>query len=296
MQAQDLPLWILRVFALAWGAVWGSFANVVIYRWPRELSVLRPGSRCPSCETPIKPYDNVPVLGWLWLRGRCRSCKAAISARYPLVEAVYALAALGLADRAWRADPSQPASLALAVSLVHFAFAWTLLTASFIDLETLLIPDVLSLPGIALGLAVSVWLPAAGVPWRVALQGALLGAALPVLFHYGWKLLRKREGMGLGDAKLLAMIGALEGPSGVLFALSFGALQGLGAVLLSQVTGWRLGPEPEEAPAESPAESPEPGSLQAEIPFGPFLGLAALEYLFGGDRLVEAWLALLRGE
>jgi leader peptidase (prepilin peptidase)/N-methyltransferase len=220
------------------------------------------------------------------------------------VEAVYALAALGLADRAFRADPLQPASVALLTAMVHFVFSWGLLTASFIDLETLLIPDVVSLPGIVLGLAVSVWLPAAGVPWREALSGALLGAALPTLLHYGWKVLRNREGMGLGDAKLLAMIGALEGPSGVLFSLSLGALQGLLAVLVSKLTGWRLGPAPEDAPAQdapstegTPTEDATqepPGGLQAEIPFGPFLALAALEYLFGGNRLVEAWLGLLR--
>lgn len=304
----DLPLWFIRVFAFAWGAIWGSFANVVIYRWPRELSLTHPGSRCPHCETPIRFYDNVPVLGWLWLRGRCRACKAPISPRYPFVEALFAVSALAVAERIAQGDPAPALSIALALFMLRFALAWGLLTVAFIDMETFLIPDFISIGGTVLGLIGAFVVP--GVGWQLSAGGALLGFSLLFSLHFIWSRFLKREGMGLGDAKLLAMIGAFQGPAGVVFALVAGSVQGLVATTLSRVTGWKLGPDPslledddDETPdaasgpeAEEPdaakaegvgeaTEAADPGFMRTVIPFGPFLALGALEYLLG----MEDW-------
>ena len=238
--AADLPLWFIRVFAFAWGAIWGSFANVVVYRWPRELSLTHPPSRCPHCETPIRFYDNVPIVGWMWLRGKCRACKAPISPRYPFVEALYAVAALAIAERVAQMNPVL--SVAVALFLLRFSLAWGLLTVAFIDMETFLIPDFISIGGTALGLIASVLVPGAG--WRASASGAFLGFSLLFSLHFIWSRFLKREGMGLGDAKLLAMIGAFQGPTGVLFALVAGSVQGLLATTISRLTGWQLGPDP----------------------------------------------------
>ncbi len=322
MDATDLPLWYLRTLAITWGLLWGSFANVMIYRWPRELSLVRPGSRCPSCGNPVRWYDNVPVLGWLWLRGKCRDCKAPISGRYPFVEALYGVAAFAVCERILRTEPDLALSTFGALFFLRFAFVWGLLTASFIDLATFLLPDVITLTGTALGLAANALLP--GIGLRQSAFGAALGFGIPFAFYFVWSRFLKREGMGLGDAKLLAMVGALLGPQAVLFALSAGALQGLLAVGLARVTGWKLGPDPslldgegdededEEADATIAADTPEgpegkpaddtppaeaeaddPGLLRTPIPFGPFLALGALEYMFGGEIIVQWWLRLL---
>ncbi len=325
--AADLPVWFIRVFAFAWGAIWGSFANVVVYRWPRELSLTHPPSRCPHCETPIRFYDNVPIFGWLWLRGKCRACKAPISPRYPFVEALYAVAALAIAERITQMNPVL--SVAVALFLLRFALAWGLLTVAFIDMETFLIPDFISIGGTALGLIASVLVPGAG--WRTSASGAFLGFSLLFSLHFIWSRFLKREGMGLGDAKLLAMIGAFQGPAGVLFALVAGSVQGLVATTVSRLTGWQLGPDPslldeddeeEDTPSKEAAEvarevaeesaetseqssetpsdksveesaktddaRPDPGFMRTVIPFGPFLALGALEYLLGLEDYVRA--------
>lgn len=305
LTAADLPLWIVRTFAFVWGAVWGSFANVVIYRWPRELSLTHPGSRCPHCASPVRAYDNVPIFAWLWLRGRCRDCKVPISSRYPFVELLYALSALVVAERLMHGDASLAASMVVALFLVRFAFAWGLLTVAFIDMETFLIPDFISIGGTVLGLAASVAIP--GEPWRERMTGAALGFGVLYALHFVWSRFLKREGMGLGDAKLLAMIGAFTGPVGVLFALVAGSVQGLVATVVSRVTGWQLGPDPSllldddaeegtEAPARETtaddqnleATPDDPGFMRTAIPFGPFLALAALEYLLGFDVWVRS--------
>ncbi len=323
MSARDLPLWLVRVYAFVWGAIWGSFANVFIYRWPREMSVLRPASHCPHCDHPVRAYDNVPILAWLWLRGKCRDCKAPISPRYPLVESLYAIAAFVVAERLFRGDPDQALSAAMALFFVRFALAWGLLTVAFVDMETMLIPDVISLPGIALGIGASAMLP--GLGWRASVTGAVMGAAIPLSMYLFWRYVLRREGMGLGDVKLLAMIGAFQGHEGVLFAMFAGSLQGMLAVGISKATGWKLGPDkpfdddegeapaPSDTPAETdaavsadkPAEAdaavtagePEkPSLLRTMLPFWQFLALGALEYLLGADLWVREYIAFLRGE
>lgn len=320
--AGDLPRWFVRAFAIAWGAVWGSFANVMIYRWPRELSVVSPPSHCPKCDKPVRWYDNVPVLGWLWLGGRCRDCKNPISPRYPFVEALYALAGFMVAERILLNEPGVAISAALALFFVRFAFAFGLLTVAFIDMETFLIPDVITVPGMIVGFTASALLP--GLGWTASVAGAALGAAVPLSLWFVWKHLLKREGMGLGDVKLMGMIGAFLGWQGVLFTLCAGSIQGILATVVSRVTGWKLVPDPPEdlfeddepaldaprapegdasldadasatttpEPEGAPAEPKDEGLMRQAIPFGPFLSLAALEYLFGGDRLMRLWLGL----
>ncbi len=275
MWSTDIPLWLVRAYALAWGAIWGSFANVVIYRWPEGQSVVRPPSRCPRCGHRVRARDNIPVLSWVILRGRCRDCRSPIAPRYALVEALYALAALGISASVFTPDGPVPLQTALAVFLSRFAFAWGLLTAAFIDLDTMLIPDEISLGGTVAALAIARILP--GVGLRAGLSGAALGFAIPFSLYFVWSRFLHREGMGLGDAKLLAFIGAYLCPPGVLFALSVGALQGLVAAGVSRATGIALGPAQPRDVSRSPQEF-----LRLQIPFGPFLSLGALEYLFGG--------------
>lgn len=322
MEATDLPLWYLRGIAIVWGALWGSFANVMIYRWPLGISVLSPPSHCPHCEKRVRWYDNVPVFGWLWLRGKCRDCKAPISPRYPFIEALYALVGFVVVERLLRHEVDLNLPTFAALFFLRFAFVWGLLTASFIDLERFLLPDVITLGGTALGLIASFLLP--GIGWKTSLFGAGLGYAIPFTLYFIWSRFLKRDGMGLGDAKLLAMVGAFLGPPGVLFALSAGSAQGIVATVVSRVTGWRIGPDPkileeddededddegheaatpETKPAEADGaitadaetEDEDPGLMRTLIPFGPFLALGAVEYMFGGDALVRLWLTWMQG-
>jgi leader peptidase (prepilin peptidase)/N-methyltransferase len=315
----ELPAWFVRVFAFLWGAVWGSFANVVIYRWPRELSLSHPPSRCPHCETPIRPYDNVPILGWMWLRGKCRACKAPISPRYPFVEALYAVAALVIAERMLRGETAPVLSVAVALFLTRFAFGWGLLTVAFIDMETFLIPDFISLGGTVLGVVAAAAIP--GGDWQTSVKGVLLGGVPLLAINLFWSRVLKRtakgqeDAVGMGDAKLMAMIGAFLGPAGVAFTFVAGGLQGIIATLVSRATGWQLGPDPSlleegdedeastaEAAAEPKGEAPKEEGAKDKgetplglttIPFGPFLSVAAIEYLLGADALIPWWNSLI---
>lgn len=311
MTALDLPTWFFRVFAFAWGAIWGSFANVVIYRWPLGLSVMRPASRCPHCEKPVRWFDNVPIFAWFWLRGRCRDCKAPFSPRYALVEAMYAVSALAIVELLLRSHGDAAMPVFFALFFVRFAFVWGLLTGSFIDLDTMLLPTVITRGGVVLGVAANLLLP--GVGWKASLAGAALGYAIPYAFHFVWERFLKRPGMGLGDAELLAMVGALLGHQAVLFALFAGSLQGIAATLISKATGWKLTPdvpadywddEEEEEGEGDGKEATEPAKvdpnagqplMRTMLPFGPFLALGGIEYLLGGDRLLRAYLSVLQG-
>jgi len=250
-----VPGWFVLSVVAAFGLVFGSFLNVVIHRLPREESLLRPRSHCPSCGALIRWFDNVPVLSFLLLAGHCRACRARIAWRYPAVELASAGLAVGVVAR-FGLTPRGAESLVLVMLLLPLAV---------IDLEHHLLPDVLTLPGIALGLAGS--LTAGIAPLRDAVIGALVGAALPyvVLVVYRW--VRGIEGMGLGDVKLLAMIGAFLGWRGVLLSLGIGAtvgaLVGIGLIVAGR------------------------GRRDTELPFGTFLALGALPVLFGGDALMR---------
>jgi leader peptidase (prepilin peptidase)/N-methyltransferase len=265
------------VTAGLFGAVWGSFFNVAIVRVPRGESIVRPGSRCPHCGAPVRPADNIPILSFVVLRGRCRSCRAPISARYPLVEALAGLLAAALWWKFVAADPSQAAAVRLARFACYFAFGGVLLVLSFIDVATKLLPDVITLPAIPI-LYLSAF-GAHGVNW----QGRLIGAAAGYLFFrliadfYYYVL--KREGLGLGDGKLLAVIGAVLGWRALPFVVFVGAI--VGALVSLPIALWQRHRQPDAAA--------EP-LRRVQIPFGPFLALAALVYLFGGPELVQLWL------
>lgn len=205
---------LLYVYAGLVGAAVGSFLNVCIYRWPEGLSVIRPASRCPACETPIRWYDNVPILGWMWLRGKCRACGVRISIQYPAIELATALL--------WVA------------AAVRFGWSWqTLSTAIFFtlllgialtDARTYIIPDEFTLGGLVIGLALA--FAPGGIPWLSAILGAGLGFGLLYLVAVVGEWVFKKPAMGGGDIKMMAMVGAFLGPSGVLLTVFLGALFG----------------------------------------------------------------------
>jgi leader peptidase (prepilin peptidase) / N-methyltransferase len=256
------PLTLESVLAFVLGACVGSFLNVVIHRLPRGESLVFPGSHCTSCGHEIAWYDNVPLVGWLLLRGHCRSCKSGISARYPLVELLTALIAVSLHARLGFSLPF----------LVAFYFACTLLAIAYIDLDHQIIPDVLSLPGVVVGLVAAPILH--GGTWLEAIQAAALGALLGggILFAVAWSYERAtgREGMGGGDVKLLAMVGAFLGWQGVLLTLLLGSLVGSAigiSIMLARGADSKLA-----------------------IPFGPFLSIGAFVAMFWGGAIVSWYL------
>jgi leader peptidase (prepilin peptidase)/N-methyltransferase len=244
------------------GACIGSFLNVCIYRIPAGLSVVHPGSSCPQCRTPIAFYDNIPILSWLLLLGKCRTCKTAIAVRYPLVELLTGLTAAACAfffGPTWHA-------------LFAFLFCAVLIVVAFIDLDHRIIPDQISLPGIPIFFLAALAVPT--VSWQASAIGILAGGGSLFAVAWGYQSLTGREGMGGGDIKLLAMIGAFIGWRGILFTLfaasAVGTLVGLTAMLASGK------------------------DMKLAIPFGPFLAIGAVIYLFFGDAIVYWYAGLLR--
>ena len=252
----------MAIFAFAFGAAMGSFANVLIYRLPMGLSIVSPGSRCPSCSAQIRWFDNIPIVSYFILGGRCRGCRTTISPRYPLVEALSGLLFAAVVFRVG----IQPATAALAL------FAWALVVITFIDLDHRIIPDVISLPGTMLGLAFS-FVP--GFPRPVdSAVGVAIGAGFLFLVLYAYEKIMGEEGMGLGDVKLLAMIGAFLGwqalPVTILVSSLTGSLVGVGYALVK---------------GESVRKFP--------VPFGPFLALGAIVHLFFGVEIIQWYLGRL---
>jgi leader peptidase (prepilin peptidase)/N-methyltransferase len=298
--ASDLPAWLVRGAALVFGALWGSFFNVAIYRWPRGMSVVKPPSHCPACGAPVRWYLNVPILGFVLLRGRARCCGAKMTSRYVWVEVLGAVLCMAVAERyVLSGDPENTAAHALIDTLLYFAFVGGLLVATFVDLEWMEIPDEVSLPGAALGLA-TVGLRTGPGPLSAAIGAGVGFLIVQGLFVVAYELIAGRRGMGEGDAKLLLMIGAFLGWEAVLFALVAGSMQGLLAAGLATAFGVPLVPSlPDEAsPDEADAsaeEKPEPVAEAAAGPtmmvFGPMLALSALEFLFYGDAIL-AWLSV----
>ncbi len=247
--------------ALLWGLILGSFLNVCIHRLPRGLSVVRPGSACPACGRPISWYDNLPLVSYLLLRGRCRACGMRIPLRYPLVEAATALVSWLVYARFGMGWPY----------LAYFLYSAALLAVSGIDLEHRIIPDEISLSGIVAGLLLAAFTPLLGL--GEALLGVLLGGGFLMVVGLLYEKARKQEGIGGGDVKLLAMIGAFTGWKGVLFTIFVGSLCASVVGITLMIVRRRDGRLP--------------------IPFGPFLSGASFLYLLAGDRLIEAYLRLL---
>lgn len=251
----------VALFAFTVGLCVGSFLNVCIYRVPEKRSIVHPPSSCPACGSGIKAYDNVPVLGYLWLRGRCRSCKAPISFRYPVVELITGLAALCVYLK-FGATLQAP---------VYFIFIATLIVITFIDIDHQIIPDIISLPGIPIFFLGSFLLPA--VTFTEALLGIAVGGGLLYAIAWLYFILKRREGMGGGDIKLLAMIGPVVGWRGVLFTLfASSALGTVVGVLLMAVS--------------------KSFKMDLKIPFGPFLALGAVTYIFFGEAVILWYIGL----
>jgi len=237
------------------GACLGSFFNVLIHRLPRGESIVRPASRCPSCERLIRPRENIPIASYLLLRGRCAGCGTRISRRYPLVEA---LTGAGFAFFALVDGPGIP----LVRDLLLFSL---IVPITFIDVDHRIIPDELSLGGVAAGILLSV-LP--GGDWKGSVLGGLLGGGILYATAWGYEKATGREGMGGGDIKLIAMIGAFLGWKGALFSIFAGSLLGVGAGVIAM----RKGEE----------------GLKTAIPFGPCLCAAALLARFLAGPFFEA--------
>ena len=261
---------LLGFYAFAIGAVVGSFLNVVIHRYPREESIVFPGSHCPQCDAPIRWFDNIPILSFMVLRGRCRACGVGIAWRYPLVELANALFYLAAFQRTGPtvAFPIAAAIISMTIALIY------------IDADIQILPDVIDLPGIAIGigagaLGVGILNPSLMLAESLfdSLFGALLGAAIPLAIIATYWLIRHVEGMGLGDVKLLAMIGAVVGwravPAVLLLAAISGTIIAVPAVLRSKQ------------------------GMQLPIPFGVFLGLGFLAVLFFGHTLSGWYLSLM---
>ena len=263
--------WPLLLVAFAFGACIGSFLNVCIHRLPAEESVVRPGSRCPSCAAPIAWYDNIPLLSWAWLRARCRACGVTISARYPLVEAATGgLAVLALL----RFDATLYAGIA-------FAFTAALLLVTFVDLDHRFIPDEVSLPGILVGLAAT-YLPG-GIALTDALAGVLIGGGILWAVAWSYERLTGIEGMGLGDVKLLALIGAFLGWRAIPVVLIVASVTGsLAGVAVIATRRWRGAARRVARRHGLLALAPflRRAARRTEIPFGPFLALGALLALY----------------
>jgi leader peptidase (prepilin peptidase) / N-methyltransferase len=240
-------------FAGLLGAVVGSFLNVVTYRLPRHESLVAPGSHCPACGTPVKPYDNIPIVSYLLLRGRCRSCSAPISKRYPLVEAMTAALCVGAVLTRHTA-----AGIVLGVVLILL-----LVPAALIDLEHRIIPNRITALGALLGLGIGVALDPSGEPERL-LAGAIAGGLLLVA------ALAYPGGMGMGDVKLAAVMGLFLGrdvAAAMMLALLLGAVVGAGIIARK---GSREG-------------------RKTAVPFGPFLAAGGVIAVFAGHQLVSLY-------
>ena len=245
----------LNLFAFVFGAIVGSFLNVCIFRLPAEASIVKPRSQCPYCDHPIRNRDNIPLISFIVLRGKCRDCGGKISWRYPLVELITALLALLLFLK-----------YGLTLSfLIFFIFTAVLIVITFIDLDHQIIPDILTLPGIPIFCLAAIFL--LKIPWLEALLGLLIGGGIFFTIAFVYELITKREGMGGGDIKLLAMIGGFLGWKSLIFVLLFssfsGAIIGITAMLIKKQ------------------------DMKYAVPFGPFLAAAAVAYLFWGDAFMR---------
>jgi leader peptidase (prepilin peptidase)/N-methyltransferase len=300
---------VVIAFFFLLGLTVGSFLNVCISRIPEGLSIVSPGSRCPRCETPIKPYDNVPVLGWLWLRGKCRSCQLPISPMYPLIELL-----TGLLFVACYLD----------FGITQTAVKWLFFTCLIIilaitDLRVRILPDLITWPGAAVGLFFSALVPPAdgtaswlastfsqraAPSYLLGLLEAILGAALGSLLLWAaaalYKAVRHRDGMGLGDVKMMVMVGAFLGVRGsfltILLGTLLGSIIGIGLILVLYAIGWQS----KLARRASRRGLGRVSALrwtivsQYQLPLGTFLGIAALLVVYVEPHL-RLWLASLTG-
>lgn len=248
------------------GVCVGSFLNVCIHRLPRNESIVWPGSRCPSCAKPLAWYDNIPIISFLVLRARCRSCGAGISWRYPVVELLGGL----LAVLAWLTFTELP------YQVMGIVFLWALVLLTFVDLEHQILPDILTLPGIVLGVVFSSIYPAwHGVETHLlgfvsSVGGLLLGGGILYLIGTLAEMVLKKEAMGGGDVKFLAAVGAFLGWKGVIMTLFLGSLLGALVGLLVKFL-----------------------TREEKIPFGPYLALGSAVSILWGEKILSWYLGVV---
>jgi len=246
---------LLVSLVFMFGLCIGSFLNVCIYRLPSSISIINPSrSFCPQCNSAIKFYDNIPVFSYLWLKGRCRKCQASISLRYPLVELMTGILAVAILFM-----------FGLTIEgIVYFVFISSLLIITFIDIDHKIIPDIITLPGIPAGFAASFVLPA--MTFKSSLLGLLAGGGSLLMIAWTYSLITRKEGMGGGDIKLLGMIGTIVGWKGVMFTIFIASLAGtlVGLIVMLQ----------------------KGKNLKLAIPFGPFLSIGAMSYVFFGEKVL----------
>ncbi len=260
MQIDNLILLFIFIF----GSIIGSFLNVVILRLPGEkLSIVYPPSHCPKCESELRWYENIPIISYISLRGKCGHCKNSISLQYPVVELLMALLAIAVV-----------ATFGISITAAgYMLFCASLLAITWIDIHHQIIPDKISLPGIFIGFFFS--FVNINVTWQNSLLGLLIGGGVLYAIALLYMILRKQEGMGGGDIKLLAMIGAFLGWQSLLFVIFFssvtGTVVGLGAMVKQRKGG------------------------ATRIPFGPFLALAALIYLFFQTQIIHLFILYSQG-
>ena len=263
---------LVEIFVFIFGTVIGSFLNVCIYRIPREESIVFPPSHCTICKTPIKFYHNIPILSYFLLRGKCGTCGDKISAKYPIVELLTGTIAFLIFYKYGFTLKT----------IMYLILAFSLIVVTFIDLEHMIIPNVITFPGILVGLLFNIFLTnwtvskelvkyldissfgylISEIPALNSIIGIFFGGGILLLIAYIYKIYRKRDGMGMGDVKLLAMLGAFLGVKGVAFIIFVSSL--VGSIIGISLILYKK------------------GDLKYAIPFGPFLSLAALIYIFTG--------------
>ncbi len=315
---------LLIVVAFIFGCVWGSFFNVAIYRLPREMSLIMPGSHCFSCNTPIAWYDNVPLVSWLVLRGKCRHCGAPFSFRYFFVELLSGLLFMFVMLKYMDVVTAQGQVVVGVIAIVlHCCLVGGFIVLTFIDFDHKIIPDGVTYPGMVLGLVASFAVPAlvarfpANGPdvshWRGLLQGAIglgVGAAIMLFIAVAGRAVFKKEAMGGGDVKLMAMIGAYIGWQLTLLVVFLsclvGTLVGVSLIIVGRIRGVRL-IKPLQAIVDSDADPAARNKAQeqidalveqqtgwsSQIPFGPYLVLGALVAFFFGPQLIRWYFGLL---
>jgi leader peptidase (prepilin peptidase) / N-methyltransferase len=298
---------IAGTFFFLFGMVMGSFLNVCITRIPEDVSIISPGSRCPKCGTAIKFYDNVPVVAWIWLGGKCRACGAPISVMYPLVELATGLLFV---------------AAFLEYGITQATVKWLFFTCLVIvltitDLRVRLLPDLVTWPGFAAGLMFSWFVPpdegfARALGWRffhqrfeghwAGLVDGILGAAFGSFLLWGlaagYKLVRKREGMGMGDVKMMAMVGTFVGLRGTFWTILLGSLLGsiigLTVVVTLYLAGWqrRLAERGSQRGLGTVNALRWTIASQYQLPLGTFLGIGALAMVYLGPMITSTWAAM----
>ncbi|MGD0120202.1 MAG: prepilin peptidase [Candidatus Binatus sp.] len=275
----DVPTGIGAAFAFIFGASVGSFVCMVAYRLPRDLSIVSPRSYCESCERALPWWANIPIFAYLGLKGRCVMCGAPIPFRHFLAEVGLAVVALFL----FLAFPLPDAT-------ARFVLCAALWIVAIIDYDWRLIPNIITWPGTLVGLILaSLMMPEIG--WKSSLLGIILGGGVLFGTGYLYQLVRGREGVGLGDVWLLGMVGGFLGWPGVLFTMFFGSLIGaVGGIVFAVAGGGSTAPAPLGEPASDPEEA-DVSILRTEVPFGPYLALAAGVYAVFQPQLAHWYLS-----